>query len=52
MTVSKLHSPILITGADRSGSSLIARILYMCGVHKGNTNNMFERLYQTCQGDP
>jgi len=39
---SNLYNPILVTGADRSGSSLIARILDMCGAHTGVTNNMFE----------
>lgn len=37
-------NPILITGADRSGSSLIARILYMCGAFSGSTNNMYENI--------
>jgi hypothetical protein len=37
-----LHNPILITGAERSGSTFIARILDMCGVWSGNCNNMFE----------
>ncbi len=35
-------SPILITGAERSGSTLIARILDMCDVFSGDCNNMFE----------
>jgi hypothetical protein len=35
-------NPILITGAERSGSTLIARILDMCGVFSGNCNKMYE----------
>lgn len=36
------NNPILITGVERSGSSLIARILDLCGVWSGYCNNMFE----------
>ena len=36
------HDPILITGVERSGSTLIARILGLCGVWSGYCNNMFE----------
>lgn len=36
------YNPILITGAERSGATLIARILDMCGVQSGSCNNMFE----------
>jgi len=36
------YSPILITGAERSGSTFIARVLDMCGVWKGSCNNMLE----------
>lgn len=35
-------SPILITGAERSGSTIIARILDMCDVWKGDCDKMFE----------
>lgn len=38
----KIHTPILITGAERSGSTLIARILGMCGVWSGHCNRMYE----------
>lgn len=38
----KITSPIFVTGADRSGSALIARILRMRGVYAGEINNMFE----------
>ena len=34
--------PILITGVERSGSTMIAKILSMCGVWSGTCNNMFE----------
>lgn len=36
------HDPILITGVERSGSTLIARILGLCGVWSGTCNNMAE----------
>lgn len=36
------HDPILITGVERSGSTLIARILDLCGVWSGACNNMME----------
>lgn len=38
------RQPILITGAERSGATLIARILNMCGVDSGKCNGMFEHL--------
>jgi hypothetical protein len=38
----EIDSPILITGAERSGSTFVARILDMCGVWSGAVNNMFE----------
>lgn len=34
--------PILITGAPRSGKTIVANILRMCGVFTGITNNMLE----------
>lgn len=36
------NNPIFITGAERSGSTLIARILDLCGAQSGRCNNMFE----------
>jgi len=36
------NNPVLITGAERSGSTFIARILDMCGVFSGACNSMFE----------
>ena len=35
-------NPILIRGAERSGSSMIAKIMDMCDVFSGNCNNMYE----------
>ena len=39
------NSPILITGVQRSGTSIIARIISSCGAFEGRTNNMFENNY-------
>lgn len=39
-----MNQPIFITGADRSGSTLIAKILQICGVFTGVTSNMLENL--------
>jgi len=38
------HNPIFITGVERSGSTIIARILDLCNVSSGNCNNMFENV--------
>ncbi len=38
----KVLDPILVTGAERSGSTFIARILNMCDVWSGNCNKMYE----------
>lgn len=40
----KLNTPILITGIERSGSSLIGRIVDMCGAFSGKTTNMSENI--------
>ena len=37
-----LNSPIFVTGAQRSGSSIIARIIKSCGVYTGRTSEMME----------
>ena len=37
-------NPILVTGADRSGSSIVARVLSMCNVFTGDVNNMYENI--------
>lgn len=34
--------PVFITGAERSGASLVARILSMSGIFTGNMNGMYE----------
>ena len=44
MIVNKSHSPVFITGVERSGSSLIGRIIVMCGGFAGNTSNMCENV--------
>jgi hypothetical protein len=38
------YDPIFITGAERSGATLVAKILDMCGVHSGRCNGMFEHI--------
>lgn len=37
-----MTNPILITGADRSGSGLIAKILSICGAFSGETTALYE----------
>jgi len=37
-----LYSPILVTGIERSGSSIVAKILHMCGAFTGNVSGMQE----------
>jgi len=37
-----IDSPIFVTGIERSGSSIIARILQMCGAYTGRTSEMME----------
>ena len=36
------HTPIFITGAERSGSTFIAKILDLCGTKFGDCNGMYE----------
>lgn len=38
----KSNSPVFVTGVERSGSSLIARIIAMCGAFSGQTTSMCE----------
>lgn len=38
----KNYNPILITGADRSGSSLVAHIVHLCNVFAGDVSKMQE----------
>jgi len=42
MIQDKLHSPIFITGIERSGSTIIAKIIQSCGVWTGQTTEMLE----------
>ena len=44
MVGDKKSSPIFVTGIERSGSSLIARILHMAGAFTGKTNVMYENI--------
>ena len=39
-----MNQPIFITGVERSGSSLIARIFDICHVHVGEVSTMYENL--------
>ena len=42
MLKDKVNTPILVTGIERSGSSLVARIIEMCGAFTGETTPMCE----------
>ena len=44
MAYSKVNTPIFVTGIERSGGSLIARIIEMCGAFSGTTTNMCENV--------
>jgi len=37
-----MRDPIIITGIPRSGTSMIAGILHICGAYMGDVNNMYE----------
>ena len=37
-------APIFVTGVERSGSSIVARILCICGAFTGEVNNMHENI--------
>lgn len=39
-----MNQPIFVTGIERSGSTLIAKILDICGVFKGATSTMYENI--------
>jgi len=41
----KSEQLILITGVERSGSTLISRVLQMCGANAGQTNKMCENTF-------
>jgi len=44
MTQDNLNSPIFVTGIERSGSSIIARILSLCGAFTGTVSAMQENI--------
>ena len=44
MIQDKLNSPVFVTGVERSGSSIIARILSLCGVFTGTVSAMQENI--------
>ena len=39
-----MNQPIFITGVERSGSTLIAKIFNICGVHAGLVSTMYENI--------
>jgi hypothetical protein len=39
-----MNQPIFITGVERSGSTMIAKILDICGAFKGTTTTMYENI--------
>ena len=41
----KFHTPIFITGIQRSGTSLIARIINYSGAFAGHISSMYENIY-------
>jgi len=45
MLSDKLNSPIFITGCQRSGSTIIAKIIKHCGTFTGSTTEMMENIY-------
>jgi len=42
MFINNSNNPILITGVQRSGATIIAKIISMCGVYTGKTSEMME----------
>jgi len=40
--MTQLNQPVFVTGVERSGSTLIARILTLSGIHTGKTTTMLE----------
>lgn len=42
--INNLQIPILITGIERSGSSIVAKIIAMCGAYTGEVNDMQENI--------
>jgi hypothetical protein len=37
-----MNQPIFVTGVERSGSSMVAKIFHLCGVHVGLVSTMYE----------
>lgn len=44
MSADKINTPILITGAERSGATIVAKAIEMCDVFTGVTTNMNENI--------
>ena len=44
MNIDKLNTPVLVTGIERSGASMVARIISLCGVFSGEVSNMRENV--------
>jgi len=44
MSNPQLHSPIFVTGIERSGSSIIGRIINLSGAFAGNITEMYENI--------
>ena len=44
MTQDNLHNPIFITGIERSGSSIIGRVINLSGAFAGNITDMYENI--------
>ena len=42
--INNIHNPILVTGAERSGSTIIAKIIQICGAFTGETTTMLENV--------
>jgi hypothetical protein len=44
MNIDKVNTPVLVTGIERSGASMVARIISLCGVFTGDVSNMRENV--------
>jgi hypothetical protein len=44
MSNPQLHSPIFVTGIERSGSSIVGRIINLSGAWAGNITDMYENI--------
>lgn len=45
MIVNNPYSPIFVTGIQRSGSTIVANVLRVCGAYPGLTSTMMENVY-------